>query len=423
MLLAISFVVLIIIGVPIAFVLGLTALIHMIQSGNPAFFNMLSQRMIVGVDNFSLMAIPFFMLAGELMNYGGTAAKLINLSRALVGHLRGGLAYVNILASAFLAAIMGSAVAESAAIGSIMIPAMTKDDYDVDFSAALTAAASTLGPVIPPSMVFIVYGVTAGVSIGSMFFAGIVPGITLAALFALVVYITSKKRNFTVSPKPLSQEFVRALKEGLPALLVPGIILGGILTGVFTATESAVIASVWATILGLFIYKELKISDFKKIILNTCLSSSAILLIMAAANIFGWTLAIQQVPQKIAKIILAISDNPIIILIILNAFLLFVGCVMEGIASMIILIPVLMPIANQLGIDPVQFGIMVSYNLIIGLITPPVGLCLYSVSSVSRATIESITSEIWPYVLASFVVLLLITFWPNFSLFIPRLFF
>jgi len=421
--LAISFIVLIVGGTPIAFVLGLVALFHMFLTGNPLIFNMISQRIIVGIDNFSLMAIPFFMLAGELMNYGGCTKRLIKLANVLVGHLKGGLAYVNILASAFLAAIMGSAVAESAAIGSTMIPAMEKEGYEADFSAALTAASSTLGPVIPPSMVFIIYGITAGVSIGGMFFAGILPGIFLAFLFAIVTYFVSKKRKYPTHHRASLTEVKRALIEGGLSLFVPVIILGGICTGVFTATESAVIASIWALILGLFIYKEMKITDLKKIILNTCLSSSAIILIMANANIFGWTLAIEQIPQRMVQLVLSISDNPITILFLLNIFLLFVGCVMEGIASMIILVPVLLPIATKLGIDPVHFGIIVSYNLIIGLITPPIGLCLYSVSSISKVSIESIVSKIWPFLIASIITLFMVMYWEDFVMFIPRLIF
>jgi len=423
LILAVIFVVLIVIGVPIAFVLGLLALFHMFSVDNPAIFNMISQRMFVAIDNFPIMAIPFFMLAGEIMNKGGTAKRLIRFSNSVIGHLRGGLAYVNILASAFLAAIMGSAVAESAAIGSIMIPSMKENGYELDFSAALTAASSTLGPVIPPSMVFIIYGVTAGVSIGSMFLAGILPGILLALLFSIVVYFVSRKKNYPVSSKLSVKEFKESLIDGLPALLVPIIILGGITSGIFTATESAVIASFWALILGLFVYKGMKLADLKEVILNAILNSSAIMLIMATASIFAWTLAIEQVPQKIAQTILVISDNPLILLLILNIFLLLVGCVMEGIASMLILIPILLPISQKIGIDPVHFGIIVSYNLIVGLITPPIGLCLYSVSSVSKASIEGIIKRIWPFLIASIITLVVVTYWEDFVMCIPRLFF
>lgn len=424
MILVIVFIVTLVIGVPIAFVLGMTALTHMMSSGNPAFFNMLAQRLIVGIDNYSLLAIPFFILAGELMNQGGTAKRLIDLSRAIVGHLRGGLAYVNILSSAFLAAMMGSAVAESAAISKIIQPAMDEDNYDRSFSAALTAAASTLGPVIPPSMVFVVYGVSSGTSIGGMFFAGIIPGITLALLFALVVFIMLRKNvNLKIKERMSFKDVCKAIVSGLPALMVPLIILGGIVSGIFTATESAVIASLWALILGLFIYKEIKFKDLSKILINTCLSSAAIMMIMGIANIFGWTLAIQNVPQQVANFVMNISDSPIVILLTLNLLLLFIGCVMEGTAAMIILIPVLLPICNFLGMNPIQFGLIISYNLIIGLITPPVGLCLYSVSAITQVKIEAISYRIWPFIISSVVVLVLVTYWENFTMFIPNLFF
>ncbi len=421
MVIAIVFIISIIIGVPIAFVLGITALSHMLLSGNEAYFNMLAQRIVSGISNYSLLAIPFFILAGELMNYGGTAKRLINLARVIVGHFRGGLAYVNILASAFLAAIMGSAVAESAAIGKIMQPAMNEDNYDPSFTAALTAASSTLGPVIPPSMVFVVYGVSSGASIGGMFFAGIIPGIAMAIVFAVIVFASLKREeDLKIRSRVPIREAFKTIVEGIPAIMIPIIILGGIFSGLFTATESAIIASIWALIVGLFIYREISIKDLGPILLNTALSSAAIMMIMGIANIFGWSLAIENIPQAIASFIMGLSDSPIVILLTLNVILLAIGCVMEGTAAMIILIPVLMPIANALGIDPIHFGLIVCYNLIIGLITPPVGLCLYSVQTVSGVKVEQICSRIWPFVIGSAIVLLLVTYWEPFTMLIPR---
>jgi len=392
LLIAISFVAMMLLGVPIAFVLGLVGLFHLFSTGNPLLFNIIPQRMVVGLDNFSLLAIPFFMLLGELMNCAGISKKLIDFARAIVGHLRGGLGYVNVLSSAFLAAMMGSAVAETAAIGKIVIPAMKEDGYEDSYSAALTASASILGPIIPPSMTFIVYGVLANVSIGAMFFAGILPGILLASLFCLVNFVIAKKRNYPVQVRISFQGLTKAFVNAIPSLFIPIIIMGGIFSGFCTATESAVFASAWAFFLGVFVYKEIKIKNLRKIVLNTCLNSSAILFIMSLANIFGWTLAVEQVPQTILNMLTSISENLIIILLIV-----------------------------QLGIDPVHFGIIFCVNMIIGLITPPVGLCLYSVAAISNVKIEDIIKNIWPFLIAAVITQLVVTFWPDFVLIIPRL--
>jgi len=424
MILVIIFVVTILMGVPIAFVLGLTTLTHMIMSGDVTYLNMLSQRLMSGVSNYSLLAIPFFILAGEVMSTGGTAKRLVDVARVFVGFLKGGLAYVNIVASALLAAIMGSAVAESAAMAKIMQPSMEEDGYDPGWAACLTAAASTMGPVIPPSMVFVVYGVTAGCSIGKMFFGGIIPGICMAAAFSCVVFFSLRHNNTIVVSKRMNfKESTRALLNGIPALMVPLIILGGICTGLFTATESAIIASAWALFLGCFIYKEIKLKDLGRIFLNTATSSALIMMIMGIANIFGWSLAIENVPNAVAGFITGISSSKLVILLLLNVILLFIGCVMEGTAAMIILVPVLLPICTSLGMDPVQFGLIICFNLIIGLITPPVGLCLYSTAATAKVKVEYIYKGIWPYVAASALVLILVTYWEDFSMLIPNLIF
>lgn len=420
MIVAIAFVVFLAIGTPVAFVLGLTALTHIATVGNQAFLTIMPQRMFTAVDKFELMAIPFFMLAGELMSYGGIARRLINFTRTLVGQFRGGMAYVNILVGMFMAAIMGSATAEAAARAPILVPAMEEEGYDTDFSAAVTAAGSLLGPIIPPSMVFIVYGVSAGVSVGALFLGGVFPGLLLTALLCAVVYAVARRRNYPISEKnPSLAKFFRAFGEAGPSLLLPPIIVGGILSGLFTPTESAVIASVYAFILGFFFYRELKREHLFKVFLNTGVTSAAIVLIMGTANIFGWSLAIQQVPQKIAMGLTAISSNPVVVMILINLLLLFIGCIMEGLAAMIVLVPVFLPLMAKLGLDPVHFGVVISVNLIIGLITPPVGLVLYIISGMTKVPMGRLSRALVPFIAVSVVALAIIAFYPPIVTWLP----
>lgn len=424
MILSLGFVLFMVIGVPIAFVLGLTALLHVVVTGNSSFYMLIPQKMFNGIDNFGLMAIPFFILAGELMNYGGIAKRLVSFARVLVGHLRGGLAYVNVVASAFLAAIMGSATAEASAMTPIMVPAMEEDGYDKEFSTALTASAAIMGPIIPPSMVFIVYAVSASVSIGAMFFAGIIPGLMLALAFSAVIYYKARTGGIPVKQERVSaKKFGRALVEAGPSLSVPLIMLGGILGGVFTPTESAVAASVVALIIGIWVHKELKWSDLEKILLNTGLTSAAILLIMSTATVFGLTLTIEQIPQAITEGILSISDNKLVVLLMMNVLMLIVGMFMETLAAMIVLIPVMLPIIVKVGIDPLHFGIVLSLNAVIGLITPPVGLNLFICSSIAGIKLERLSRAVIPFVIASLLVLVVVTYWPSLILFLPNLLF
>ena len=417
---AIAFVLFITISTPIAFVLGLTALTHIITTGNPNFLVMIPQRMFTGINTFTLMAIPFFIMLGELLNRGGLAVRLINFARVLVGHLRGGLCYVNILASMFLATIMGSATAEAAAMTSIMVPEMEKDGYDKKFSVALTCSTAIIGPIIPPGLQFVIYAVMAEVSVGEMFMSGIAPGIILVGCFAVVVFMATKNKN-SVARRATAYQLRQAVIQAAPALSIPLIMLIGISAGVFTPTEAAILACVVALILG-FLYKNLKVSDLPKILLYSGVMSSTILLIIGTANIFGWTLAIQMVPQKITQLVVSISNNPLIFLMLVNVVVIIIGCFMETLAVMIILIPVLLPVAIQLGIDPVHFGLVLILASVIGLITPPVGLNLFICSTIAKISLEDISKAMGPFVFASIVALMFVTIFPELSLYIPRFF-
>lgn len=421
MIVAVAFVLLIALAVPIAFVLGLTGVIHILSTGDTRFFLSVTQRMFTGVDSFSLLAIPLFILTGELMNYGGMTSRLANLARSLVGHLQGGLAHVDIVVGMFMAAIVGSATAMTAILCKTFVPEMTKDNYPEEYSVAVSTAASIIGPIIPPSMFFIIYGVAAGVSIGGLFIAGIVPGVLLGLSFMFLAFRHAKKNNLPTRERANLSIFFSAFISALPGLLIPLVILGGILSGVFTPTESAGASTLVAFIVGVFIYKELKLKDLPRIFSNSAVITASVVFILATANIFAWTLAIGQVPQKAAEVILSLTQNPLVFLLIVNIMLLLVGMVMEAFAAIVILVPVLTPIVAVMGIDPLHFGVVVVFNLVIGMITPPVGICLFVASSLTNVKLERLIRVIIPFILASIFVLLVVTYVPQLSLFLPKL--
>ncbi|MFS0822204.1 TRAP transporter large permease [Bacillus sp. 1P02SD] len=415
------FAIVLLIRVPIAIVLGIAGLVLLFVSGNGDMLINSPQRLFSSLESYSLLAIPLFMLAGEIMNTGGITSRLVNFAQKFVGHFRGGLAYVNIVANTFLASIIGSAAAQIAMMTKIMVPAMEKEGYKREFGAATTAAAGMLGPIIPPSMLFIIYGATAGTSIGDMFLAGIIPGILLSLSFIILVAYLGYKQSFPSKPKASWGERGKSLFKIIPALLVPGILIWGIVTGVFTPTESAGIACVIALVVGLFIYREL---DFKKlpgIMVNTAISTSIVTLLIAMANIFGWAMTFERVPQAIAEWMTTISDNPFVFLILVNVLFLMLGMLVEGIALIIILTPIFVPILPAFNIDPIQFGVIICLNVVIGILTPPVGSGLFLATSLGKVSIESFVKAVLPFVLVSIIVLLLVTFIPEITMWIPSL--
>ena len=411
--------VLLFINVPVAVALAMTAaMFFVIQSEMPivAIF----QRMFNSIDSFPLLAIPFFILAGKLMETGGISKRLIRLAEVMLGRVRGGLALVSIISCAFFAALSGSAAATTAAVGAIMIPAMVKKGYDANFSTAIQAAGGTIGVIIPPSVPLVLFGVTASVSIADLFVAGIIPGLFVTVALLALVYVISIMKDYGGGEKYNVKEFGIAFKDAILALLMPVIILGGIYSGVFTPTEAALVAVVYGLIVGVFIYREIKIKDLFKIFSEATVMSATILFIIAGASIFAYYLTRERIPAQITEALLGITDNWIIALLIINVILLIVGTFMETAAAILILTPILAPVATALGIDLVHFGIIMIVNLAIGYITPPVGLNLFVANKIAGTRFEGVVRAIIPFVIVMFVCTLIISFIPALSLWLVK---
>lgn len=403
-------------SVPVAIVLGVTAIWYIWESGNTILYDSFAQKMFGGLENYGLLAIPLFMLTGELMNEGGMTRRLIVLARVFVGGFRGGLAYINLLANMFMAAIIGSATAQIAVMSRAMVPAMEEEGYDRGFAAATTAAGGLLAPVIPPSMMFVIFGVLAQIPIGEMFIAGIVPGLILSATFALVITFIGWQQQFPKGNWMGGRDILNAVLGALPALLIPLAIIGGILFGIATPTESAAIASLIAFIVGWLFYRELEPSKLGEMFKRTAVNASMILFMIAAASVFGWVIIYEELPQKLAGLITSITSDPFTFLLIVNIALLLVGMVIDGIAAIILITPILLPIATgSYDISPYQFGVVVCLNLVLGLLTPPVGIGLYIASSMSGTTPSAILRSLWYFLFAVTGVLVLLSYFPILS--------
>ncbi|OGP73172.1 MAG: C4-dicarboxylate ABC transporter permease [Deltaproteobacteria bacterium RBG_16_49_23] len=411
-----------IIGIPIAFCLGLSSLaIVLIEGRYPIII--VAQKMFNGMDMFALMAIPLFILAGDLMNLGGITDRLIKFSNLLVGHIRGGLAHTLVVAEMFLSGVTGSAVADASALGSVMIPSMVKEGYDKEFSTAILATAATAGPIIPPSITMVVYGVTMGVSIGGLFLAGCLPGLIMGVSMMAMAYYFARKRNYPRNEKRATfRQIVKGSREAVAALILPVVILGGIMSGVFTATEAASIAVFFAFVFGFFLFRTLTLKDIPKILVNCAITTSIIMLIIGTANVTLWFLATQQVPQKVSTLFLSISTNPYVLLFIVNIILLIVGCFMETGAAIILFAPILAPILTGVGFHPLHVGFIFVFNLVIGMITPPLGVCLFVGCTIAKISLERLSKAIWPFILLLIGVLLIFSYFPGISMIIPKLF-
>ena len=413
---------LMLLGTPIGFSLGIAALAALVQMDVPALLNMVPQRFYAGLDMFTLMAMPFFILAGEIMNKTGITHRLVEFANALVGHLRGGLAHANIVASIFFAGLTGAAVSDTAAIGTMLIPAMEKDGYELDYSAAVTAASSVIGPTIPPSNMMVIYGSLMSVSIAGLFAAGILTGLLLAFLLMLLAAYYAAKRNYPKRPRSTLRMMLRSTKDAVVPLMMPVIILGGILSGVFTPTEAAAVAVGYAAFVGLFVFKTIKFRDFLPLFYQTAMVTGVVFLIIGTASICGWVLASERVPETVAGILLSLSSGKNSLLLLILILMMIVGCFMDIAAALIILGPILHPLAVSQGIHPLHFGIIMVFSLNIALITPPVGACLFVACGITRLSLEQLSRAIWPFILVEFAALFIIAFVEEIPMFIPKLF-
>jgi tripartite ATP-independent transporter DctM subunit len=420
--LLISVFVLIVMGAPVAIALGGGSLIFIMITHQVPDLVVL-HRMIGGVDSFPLLAVPFFILAGNLMNSSGITSRIFEFAKAVVGWLPGGLGHVNVGASVVFAGMSGAAVADAGGLGSIEIKAMKDAGYDTEFSVGITAASSTIGPIIPPSLPMVIYGVLASASIGKLFAAGFVPGLLMAVALMIMIAIIAKKRSYPVDSAFSFGNLVRRTKEAFLSLMTPVIVAGGIITGMLTPTEAAIAAAAYALILGLVVYRSLNLKRLAAVSMRSIETTAVVLFVVAAASIFAWILTSNNVALALADRLLGITDSKALLTLIILALLLIVGCFMETIAAMIILVPVLLPVATKFGFDPTHFGVIVVLTLMIGLLTPPVGVVLYVLSSISGLSFERCVTATAPFLVPLIVVLLLVAYIPELSLWLPNLVF
>ena len=411
----------IVLRMPIAFSLGFSSFIYILFSDIP--LSILPERMFSGIDSFVILCVPGFILAGNLMNVGGITDRIIHFCMALIGHVRGGLGLANVGSSMVFAGISGTAISDTVSIGSVMIPAMIKRGYDAEFSAAVTASSSTVGPIIPPSLPMVIAGTVTGLSVSRLFVAGIIPGLLLGFGLGIVSYLISVKRNHPKEDRLPFREVIRSFFSAFWAILMTLIILGGIMGGFFTPTEAAMIAVFYALIVGFFVYGELKLAALPKIIFDSAVTTASLMVLVGFANVFAWILTSEEIPLMVTQAMLSISSGPTGYIILVNILLIFVGMFMETIAALMILMPILLKPAIALGIDPIQFAIMCVLNLVIGLTTPPVGVCLFVASSIAKISVGRLSVALIPFIAVSLLVLLLVSFVPQVTLFLPNLVF
>lgn len=423
LILVLSFVILLAIGVPVAWSIGISCVLTILASIDTlAAFTTVAQRMATGLDSFSLLAIPLFILAGQIMNQGGIANRLIAFAKALMGALPGGLIYVNVVAAMLFGAIAGSAVAATSAMGGILGPAMEKEGYSKEFGAAVNITASTTGLVIPPSNVLIVYSLASGgVSIASLFLAGYLPGILMGLALMLVAAVWIKKKKYPAGEPANLKNIAITFLHALPSLLLLVVVIGGIVSGIFTATEASGIAVLYCLILS-FINRELKVSDLHSVFLSSVGTTAIVMLLIATSMAMSWVMSYENIPQAVSDTLLGLSDNIFVILLIINLLLLFVGTFMDMTPAVLIFTPIFLPVVTALGVDPVHFGIMMVMNLCVGLCSPPVGSVLFIGVSVAKTSIQKVIKPLMPLYVAMFIILLLVTFVPEISLWLPQLF-
>jgi C4-dicarboxylate transporter DctM subunit len=418
----VAFAFFLLLGLPVAFVLAGTGVVYLLLSRTP--MTVAPQRLFVSADDFTLMAIPLFILAGYLMNEAGITQRLVRFAMLLLGRINGGLSYANVLVCMVFGGITGVAAAEVAAVGTVLIPAMEEDGHDRDYATALTLAGSLMGPIIPPSVPLLIYGIQAEVSIGHLFLAGVVPGVLIALSLMLLNYAHLRRKGFRSKlaglDRPRGRELVKASVEALVALAMPIVIVGGIVVGVFTPTESAGIAVGYALVVGLFLFRTLRVASLPQIFLRAGVTSGVVMLIVAASGVLNWVLAYSQLPTLVAEWALRLTQNPYIFMVLVVALLLLVGMPLDPVPALIILTPVLLPAVKRYGIDLVHFGIVMVFTLVIGLLTPPVGASLFVGSTVSRLSLERLSIAVLPFVASLIVVALVLAFAPELSLWLPQ---
>lgn len=417
-----TLIVLFLLGLPVAFAMGVSALsAALLTRGFP--LAVMAQRWVTALDNFPLMAVPFFLLAGALMDRGGLGVRIVNFAASLLGWLRGSLLHVTVLSSMVFADISGSAAADTAAVGSVLIPQMKKRGYNIDFATAINASGGCIGPIIPPSITMVILGYVTNISIGALFMGGFIPGIMIGAslMIASSIHARSGGPAYATVEKFDVRRVCRATIEALPALGAPVVILGGILGGIFTPTEAAAVAVFYGLAVGMFVYRELTLETLPPLVLRVASQTAMVMFIAANASLFALLVASAQIPQHVTQFIIAFSDSPFVFLALVNVVLLLTGMVMETIASIIILMPILFPVAMNFGIDPVHFGVMVTVNLCIGMVTPPYGMTLYVASSISKRSVAQVTRHLSLPIGAMLIVQMLITYIPEIVLLVPRL--
>jgi C4-dicarboxylate transporter, DctM subunit len=408
------------IGLPLPFSLLIASIVSLVSIGFLPL-TVIPQRLVAGIDSFAFMAIPFFILVGGVMNAGGITQRLVDFANSLVGFITGGLALVNVMTSMLFGSISGSATADTSAVGSVMIPAMKREKYDPAFTVALTACSSCAGPIIPPSITLILYGIIANVSIAQLFLAGYVPGLMLCVGLMGVTYIIAKKRGYPIHERSSLAKLAASFRRAIWALALPVILMGGILSGIFTVTEAAGVAVVYALFVAIVVHRELHLRDLPRILFEASIRIGALMTVAAAALAFAWMLSYLQIPQALANHILALTDNVLLILLMLNILFLLVGMIMEAKSAMLILLPVLIPILPDFGIDPIHFGVIVVFNLLLGLVTPPVGLCLNLAAKIGDVPLNQAFVAALPFLGVMLVVLMIITYVPEVVMWAPRL--
>jgi tripartite ATP-independent transporter DctM subunit len=418
--LAIAAVVVLGFGMPVSFAMGTLALLYLIASGEFSLVT-IPQKLFTGMDSFLLLAIPFFVLAGALMNYGGVTLRLVDFATALVGHIAGGLGQVTVVANVIMAGMSGTAAADAVATGTVLIPAMIRQGYSPGFAAAISGCAATIGPIIPPSVAFVIFGSLTSISIGQLFLAGVIPGLLMGVYLMVACYLVAKRRGYrAASTRASLRQVGSAFLHALPAMLTPLWVIGSMVAGIVTATEAAAVATLYSFLLALA-YRELRFAHIGPLLTEVVVITSVVYMLLGVFNILGWILAIEQIPQTITDFFLGTTDNWITVLLIINVVVFLLGTVMEPVPLMVLVGPMLMPVIEKYGIDPVHFGVVFVLNVVIGVVTPPIGTNMFITCSIARCSVAEFSREAVPFLLALVLLLMVVTYVPQITLFLPRL--